>query len=112
MRVYTVLGIDLVLTLIFTIIGRASHGEPLSLAGIVETAWPFLTAVIVGSLLAQWAGGPWWRQGLIVWPVTVALGLILRVASGRTAAFGFIVVTTVVLALFLLGWRFVVRRRL
>lgn len=112
MRIYSVLGIDLVLTLIFTMIGRASHSEPLSLAGVAETAWPFLVAVVVGSLLARWDGGPWWRQGLIVWPVTVVLGVALRLAGGRTAAPGFVMVTAVVLALFLIGWRFFARKRL
>jgi len=40
-----------------------------------------------------------------VWPVTVGLGLALRVATGGGFAWAFGLVTFVVLGLFLVGWR-------
>lgn len=113
MRMLSILAADLVVVVLFAILGRASHAEALSPAGIAETAWPFLVAAVIGSLLAQrWGGGSWWRQGLIVWPITVVLGVALRLLGGRTAALGFVVVTTVVLALLLFGWRWLARARL
>lgn len=106
MRTIGTLVVDAVLVLAFAVIGRASHGSELSLAGIAQTAWPFLIAVIVGSLAADRFGrGSWWRSGLIVWVVTVALGVALRLIGGETAQGAFIVVTALALALLLIGWR-------
>ncbi|MFZ0530798.1 MAG: DUF3054 domain-containing protein, partial [Propionicimonas sp.] len=53
MRTITVLGIDLAAVLVFAAIGRASHAEALSLAGLAQTAWPFLVAVAIGSPLSR-----------------------------------------------------------
>ena len=111
MRSVPSLLVDLVAVLAFAVIGRASHGSDLGLAGIAGTAWPFLVAVVIGSLLGdRLAPAPWWRSGLIVWVVTVALGIGLRLVGGESAAPGFVVVTTAVLGLFLLGWRAVAAR--
>ena len=99
-------GIDVAAAIAFAIIGRASHGSELSLAGIAQTAWPFVVAAIVGSLLASRFGGESWsRAALIAWAVTVLGGIGLRLLGGETAGWPFVVVTAAVLALFLLGWR-------
>ena len=106
------LVIDLVLVIAFAAIGRASHAEDLSAGGIWQTAWPFLLAAVAGSLLGQrLAGSSWWRQGLVVWAVTVIGGVALRLASGQSAAAGFVVVATLVLGLLLIGWRALARPR-
>ncbi|MDJ0337680.1 DUF3054 domain-containing protein [Cryobacterium sp. PH31-O1] len=96
---------DAVLVLAFAIIGRLSHGE--SLAGVGVTYWPFLGGLIIGWLLVRA-----WRHprdtvwtGLAIWIVTVAGGLLLRVASGQGVQLSFAIVTTIVLGVFLLGWR-------
>lgn len=100
------LGFDVVAAVLFAIIGRASHGFELSLPGIAQTAWPFVVAAIVGSLLASRLGGDsWWRTGVIAWAVTVAGGIGLRLLGGETAQLPFVIVTGAVLALLLLGWR-------
>lgn len=112
MRLLPVLGIDLAAALLFAVIGRASHAHELSPAGIAQTAWPFLVAALIGSLIASWRGGSWWLQGLTVWAITVVGGLILRVVGGAGAAPGFVIVTSLVLALFLIGWRWLARNRL
>ena len=39
---------DALTVLTFAAIGRASHDEALGLAGLAETAWPFLAALLVG----------------------------------------------------------------
>ncbi|MFT4258521.1 DUF3054 domain-containing protein [Microbacterium sp.] len=117
MRYVPALIVDAVLVLVFAVIGRASHSEdPL---GLFATAWPFLVALLVGHVVAAVQGRraprPWtilW--GAIVWVVTVVGGLLLRVATGSTAEPPFIIVATLVLGLFLIGWRAlaaVVRRR-
>lgn len=117
MRYLPALILDVVLVLVFAVIGRASHDEdPL---GFLLTAWPFLVALLVGHLVAALLPArprrPWspaW--GAVVWLVTVAGGLLLRVAAGDTAQVPFIIVATLVLGVLLVGWRVVaalVRRR-
>ncbi|WP_223587016.1 DUF3054 domain-containing protein [Microbacterium sp. OVT16B] len=108
MRYLPAFLVDAVLVLIFAVIGRASHGE--SPIGFLLTAWPFLVALVVGHALAALMGSgprkPWsilW--GAVVWVVTVAGGMLLRVVSGDTAQVPFIIVATIVLGVFLVGWR-------
>lgn len=43
--------------------------------------------------------------GVVVWLGAVVFGMILRVLSGQGTQFSFIVVATLVLGAFLLGWR-------
>jgi len=102
--------VDAVFVLVFAAIGRASHDEnPL---GFLLTAWPFLIALVVGHALAALVPArprrPWslgW--GVIVWIVTVAGGMLLRIATGDTAETPFIIVASLVLAALLLGWRLI-----
>ncbi len=110
MRILRALTYDIVLVFLFAAIGRVSHGEDLSRLG--ATAWPFLTATIVGSLVASWRQGSWWLQGLTVWVITVVGGIALRLISGGTAEPTFVLVATAVLALFLIGWRALLRKRI
>ncbi|MFE7197196.1 DUF3054 domain-containing protein [Microbacterium oxydans] len=117
MRYLPAVVVDVVLVLIFAAIGRASHDE--NPAGFLLTAWPFLIALLVGHALAALLPGrprrPWsllW--GAVVWIVTVAGGMLIRVLSGDTAEVPFIIVATLVLGVFLVGWRAIaalVRRR-
>lgn len=46
-------------------------------------------------------------QGICLWLITVAGGMALRIASGNTAELPFVIVATIVLAVFLLGHRFI-----
>ncbi|WP_059015136.1 DUF3054 domain-containing protein [Mycobacterium sp. M26] len=101
------LAADLLLVVVFCTIGRRSHAEGLTVSGIAETAWPFLSGTLVGWLLARA-----WRAptavaptGVIVWVSTVVVGMVLRKASSQGVAVSFIVVASLVTALFLLGWR-------
>lgn len=103
------LVIDLLLVIIFAVLGRRSHAEGLDLAGILGTAGPFLISLLVFSgITALWREPHRiWPHGVITWVGTVALGLILRILFGATAAVPFIIVATVVLGVFLLGRRLV-----
>lgn len=110
MRYLPAFIVDAVLVLVFAVIGRVSHGEdPL---GFLITAWPFLVGLAVGHLLAMLVPArprrPWslgW--GVIAWVVTVAGGMLLRIATGDTAQTPFIIVATLVVGVLLLGWRLI-----
>ncbi|WP_460863719.1 DUF3054 domain-containing protein [Rhodococcus aerolatus] len=103
---------DAVAVLAFVVIGRTSHQEGSALLGTLAVAWPFWLAGAVG-----WAAVRGWRRPLLVWPtgvgvlaVTVVLAMGIRVLTGAGAPLSFVVVTTMVLAVFLLGWRAVATR--
>lgn len=106
--------LDLLLIIIFAFIGRASHGE--SAAGVAVTAWPFIVGLAVGWALTRAWQHPFrvrWT-GLLIWPVTVVVGMLFRSVSGQGVQLSFVIVTAVVLGVFFLGWRVVagvLRRR-
>lgn len=99
--------VDAVLVLLFVVIGRRSHAEGVDLSGVWQTGWPFLAALAAGWLVSLAWRRPLalWPTGVVVWVVTVAGGMALRAASGQGTDPAFIVVATVTLAVFLLGWR-------
>lgn len=108
---------DVILVLVFVLIGRASHKEDLSILGILTTLWPFLVGLIVGHIVMRAWRAPFrivWT-GIGIWIATVVVGMLLRLVSAQGAALSFVVVATVVLGIFLLGWRaialLVTRRR-
>jgi hypothetical protein len=108
--------VDALLVVLFAVIGRASHAESLSVAGVAETAWPFLVGLVAGWLVTLAWRAPLapLRTGLGLWAVTVAGGMLLRLAAGQGAATAFIIVAAVALLLVLVGWRALVallRRR-
>src|SRR3954447_4354769 len=98
---------DLACVLLFATVGRRSHAEGITIAGIAETAWPFLAGTAVG-----WLAIRGWRRpttlaptGLVVWVCTVAVGMLLRKATSAGTAVSFVVVASLVTAILLLGWR-------
>lgn len=109
-RILGALVLDAVLVVVFAAVGRASHGEHV-LAGLGETAWPFLAALVVGwvATLAWRAPRAPVRTGLPVWVITVVGGMLLRAVSGQGTQAAFVIVASVVLLLLLVGWRLVVR---
>jgi hypothetical protein len=99
--------IDIVCVLVFCTVGRRSHDEGLTLAGVAETAWPFLTGTVLGWLVIRG-----WRRptalvptGLVVWVATVVIGMALRKVTGQGTAVSFVVVASIATAILLLGWR-------
>ena len=101
------LAADILCVTVFCAIGRRSHAEGLSVSGITETAWPFLTGTAVGWLLSR----GWQRPaalaptGVVVWVCTVAVAMVLRKASSQGTAASFVVVASLTTAVLLLGWR-------
>ena len=102
---------DVVCVVIFCTIGRRSHAEGITLAGVAQTSWPFLTGTVAG-----WALSRGWRRptalnptGLAVWVSTVVIGMLLRKASAQGVAVSFVIVASTVTAILLLGWHGVAR---
>ncbi|WP_374946119.1 DUF3054 domain-containing protein [Agreia sp.] len=98
---------DLVLVLVFVLIGRGSHEEGFTLLGTLNTAWPFVAGLALGWLVSRAWREPLSlrRAALPVWASTVAVGVALRALSGQGVALSFVIVTLLVLAVFLFGWR-------
>jgi hypothetical protein len=103
---------DLCCVLAFVVIGRANHHAGGGMAGLADTAWPFLTGAAAGMLVMRF-----WRRpaavlptGVGIWLCTVAIGMLLRVVSGQGTAFAFILVALAFLGLFQLGWRLAASR--
>jgi len=109
--------LDVGCVLVFVIIGRASHTQGESLAGVASTAWPFLAGLAGGWLATAGLAGRWaWRQPFRLWPAgvgawlgAVVLGMAFRVVSGQGTAPAFVGVALAFLGLFLLGWRLLAR---
>jgi hypothetical protein len=99
--------LDVAWVLVFVVLGRTSHTEGLTPAGIARTAWPFLVGLAVG-----WIVGRAWRSpaalvptAVLVWPVCVAVAMALRLASGQGVVAAFVLVALAFVGLGLLGWR-------
>jgi Protein of unknown function (DUF3054) len=102
---------DCCCVLLFVIIGRHTHHDGDSLAGIWHTAWPFLAGLAAGVGLSRA-----WRRPLSIVPAGVGAwlgaalaGMLIRVLAGQGTAAAFVLVTLAFLGLFLLGWRLVAR---
>ncbi|MHC9296225.1 DUF3054 domain-containing protein [Mycobacterium sp. LTG2003] len=98
---------DVVCVVVFCTIGRRSHDEGITAAGVAETAWPFLVGTGVGWLVSR----GWQRPtslaptGIAVWVCTVVIGMLLRKLTSAGVAASFIVVASLVTGVLLLGWR-------
>ncbi|MBY8859030.1 DUF3054 domain-containing protein [Nocardia sp. CA2R105] len=111
--------IDVVLVIVFCLIGRRSHHEGAISAGLFRTLWPFGIGLLLGwalapllgargrfdDVLARFDARGLWPAGVTLWLSTLIIGMVLRVISGQGIAFSFVLVAAAVLALFLLGWR-------
>lgn len=103
------LTVDLVLVVLFTIIGHYTHSHNFEVQGLVTTAWPFLVGLGVAWLLSA----VWDRPiaplatGTAVWAITVLLGLVIRALTGEGTAGPFIVVAASLNLITLVGWRLI-----
>ena len=110
---------DFFAVLVFAFIGRMNHAEGLSLHGLFSTTWPFALGAAIGWSLAylyahmradhgfDYPFNPErvFPDGVLVWIGAVAIGMILRQQFHQGVALSFIIVATIVLGVFLLGWR-------
>jgi hypothetical protein len=98
---------DVASVVVFVLIGRRNHDESSGLGGLLETAAPFLIGLGAGwSIVRAWRWPMAIVTGLVIWPVTILVGMIVRNAVfDRGTAVSFVIVATLFLGACLLGWR-------
>ena len=101
--------LDAALVLLFAGIGRGSHARSATFLGLLETAWPFLAGLAIMWLvtLAHRRPTALVRTAIPVWIGTVAIGMGFRAVTGHSTALPFVIVATLTLLLFLVGWRLI-----
>lgn len=107
-RAWWVLILDVLLILLFAVLGNRTHLSGLGVLDVLSTAAPFLLAwaLSVGVLRGWRRPSRIWPEGLVILIGTVTLGLALRVTLGLGGApTSFVLVTAGVLTGFLLGRR-------
>ncbi|MEO7370445.1 MAG: DUF3054 domain-containing protein [Ilumatobacteraceae bacterium] len=109
-RVIVAAVADVASIVVFVAIGRRNHDEGEAVDGILRVAAPFLIALVVGWLVARaWARPMQVEAAFIIWPITVAVGMVLRnLVFDRGTALPFIIVATLFTGLLLIGWRMIV----
>ncbi|UVI34392.1 DUF3054 domain-containing protein [Brevibacterium spongiae] len=106
--------VDLILVILFTIVGHYTHSHNFDPQGLMTTAWPFVAALVLAWLLSA----VWDRPisplatGTGVWAVTVLVGLVLRGVTGAggdpgTVPVSFMIVATSLNLITLVGWRII-----
>lgn len=115
--------VDVAIVIAFCAIGRRSHDENSAVLGLLRTFWPFGTGLLLGWVIAvavaareegadaarRFDARAVWPTGVIVWLATLIGGMLLRVVSGQTIAFSFILVAATFLGVCLVGWRAALR---
>ena len=71
--------LDVAWLVLFAALGRQSHGEGQSLAGVAGVAWPFLAGYAVGAVAVRLDRAPRSLARLLpVWGLTVAIAMAIR----------------------------------
>jgi hypothetical protein len=110
-RIELAIGIDVFVVVLFVALGRRTHQEDPAFVGVMKTAAPFLIGLAVAWITARaWKRPTAVITGLVIWPLTVLIGMIVRnLVFDRGTATSFVVVTTLFLGALLVGWRLVFR---
>lgn len=110
-RIELAIGIDVFVVVLFVALGRRTHQEDSAFVGVMKTAAPFLIGLAVAWIVARaWKRPAAVITGLVIWPLTVLIGMIVRnLIFDRGTAASFVVVTTLFLGALLVGWRLVFR---
>ena len=98
---------DLLVVILFVAIGFVQHGTALTTENIFLVGWPFAVGTLLGHLAIRAWRAPFriWPHGIFVWAITLATGMAVRTLFGAGTEVSFVVVTAIVTALGLLGWR-------
>lgn len=100
---------DAVCIVLFAIIGLQSHGEPVSLSGIVRNALPILLVWWLIAPFLRTYTRPTWHNLLYTWAIAVSTGVWLRfMVLQKSFDTGYLVFWTVALGatlVLLLAWR-------
>jgi hypothetical protein len=112
-RPWTALLGDVVIVVVFVLLGRQSHHEDAGVVGFFRVWWPFAVALGVAWLVTGlWRAPLAWPRAVVAWLVTVGLGMALRIAAeNRELKIAFVVVTLLFVGAGMLGWRAVFRWR-
>ena len=98
------------LILVFAAIGRDAHHREEPVLGVLLTAWPFLAGAAAGWAVARAWRSPLsvLRAGIPVWLGSLVGGMILRALTAQTVVIPFVIVATLALAVFLVGYRLLI----
>jgi hypothetical protein len=104
-------GLDTAVVVAFAALGRRNHDEEPGLAGVFETAAPFLIGLLVAWIVVRaWRAPERIGTGLAVWPITVAVGMVVRrFVFDEGTALPFVIVATIFLGACFIGWRAALR---
>jgi hypothetical protein len=106
MQILPAIAVDVICITVFAIVGRSSHQEANDLLGVAHTAWPFLAGCLVGTVMGRtWRHPLSLTSGVAVWLGTVIGGMTPRLLTGAGVQLSFVLVASLVLGLFLIGWR-------
>lgn len=106
------LVLDAVLVVVFATLGaRTHHDGTLGVAAVADVAWPFLVGAALAHLLLRGLrrDAAAITSGVVVWVVTLVVGMALRRLTGDGTATAFVLVATGFTLVTLLGWRLVAR---
>lgn len=98
---------DLLVVLLFVAMGLVQHGTPLTTQNLFLVGWPFALGVLLGHLAIRAWRAPFriWPHGVFVWAITLATAMALRTLFSAGTEVSFVIVTAVVTAIGMLGWR-------
>ncbi|AXK45629.1 DUF3054 domain-containing protein [Brachybacterium saurashtrense] len=98
---------DLLVVLLFVAIGFLQHGTPLTSMNLFLVGWPFAVGTLLGHLAIRAWRAPFrlWPHGVFVWAITLATGMAVRTLFGAGTEVSFVIVTAIVTAVGMLGWR-------
>ena len=104
-RLPLAVGLDTFAVVLFVAIGRREHERASTVAGLIDTAAPFLIGLAVAWLaLRVWQRPIDWHTGIGVWALTLGVGMAVRRAVFDDGiALSFVIVAALFLALFLIG---------
>lgn len=105
-----ILVVDVIAVLVFSVLGRGAHNRTPGIAGVLETAWPFLlglaVAWIVRVVRKSGAAPLAMATAGYLWAVTLVGGMVIRgLATGRVPHWSFMIVAAIALAVLFFGWR-------
>jgi peptidoglycan biosynthesis protein MviN/MurJ (putative lipid II flippase) len=100
---------DAICILLFAILGLLTHGEPVSLVGIIRNALPILLVWWLVAPFLRTYTRPGWQNLLYTWAVAVSAGVWLRfMVLQKPFDLGYLVFWAVTLGttlVLLLAWR-------
>jgi hypothetical protein len=103
---------DAVCVLALVVIGTRNHDTDTGVSGVAYVGLPFWIALVVAWLITRaYRSSTATSTGVLVWIITVALGMVLRnLVFDRGTAAAFIVVASVFLGIAMNGWRIISTR--